>query len=336
MGVGQGSALSPILSALYLSLLFYIIEKRFKNLNLPISTLSFVDDGLFIVQNKSISISNSYLFYSYNILSKLLSSFGLIIEHSKTEIFHFNRSHGPFNPPSLNLSPLGSSILRPKELWRYLGFIFNRKLSFHKHIDHYTNKVMSTVNCMKLLGNSSRGISLVQKRLLYRCCALPIALYGFQLWFYNKAPILYYMKILNKMQRRAATWILGAFKTSPTEGIKAIAGLIPIKFHLQKIAKRSLIRPFKLLDNHIIKNLMNDDPPSTKTMNSHNIGSLTNRQRSLTKGFIIDSNTKFYGIFLSFSPLDPEFSPGSRIIDNFSNHFSFNLVNKKEKNQSKI
>ena len=137
------------------------------------------------------------------------------------------------------------------------------------------------------------------------------------------------MKILNKMQRRATIWILGALKTSPTEGIKAIVGLIPIKFHLQKIAKRSLIRPFKLPDNHIIKNLLNDAPPSTKTINSHNIS-------SLTKGFIIDSNTKSYGIFPSFSPLDLEFSPGSQIIDNFSNHFSFNLVNKKGKNQSKI
>ena len=192
------------------------------------------------------------------------------------------------------------------------------------------------VKCMKLLGNSSRGINPVQKRLFYRCCAFPIALYGFQLWFYNKALLLYHMKILNKMQRRTAIWILGAFKTSPTEGIEAIAGLTPIKFHLQKITKRCLIRPFKLPGNHIIKNLLVDDPPSIKTTNSHNIGSLTNRQRSLTKGFIVDSNTKSYGIFLSLSPLDPEFSPGSRIIDNFSNRFSFNLVNKKEKNQSKM
>jgi len=46
------------------------------------------------------------------------------------------------------------------------------------------------------------------------------------------------MKILDKMQRRAAIWILGAFKSSPSEGIEAIAGIIPIKFHLQKIAKR--------------------------------------------------------------------------------------------------
>ena len=143
------------------------------------------------------------------------------------------------------------------------------------------------------------------------------------------------MKILNKMQRRAAIWILGAFKTSPIEGIKALAGLMPIRFHLQKITKRSLIHPFKLPDNHILKNLLNDDLPSNKSYNSHNIGSLTNRQRSLTKGHLVDSNTKSYGIFPSFSPLDPEFFPGHCIIDNFSNCFSFNLVNKKEKNQNK-
>ena len=129
---------------------------------------------------------------------------------------------------------------------------------------------------MKLLGNSVRGINPLQKHHLYRYCALLIALYGFQMWFYNKAPISYHMKILNKMQRRAAIWILGAFKTSPLEGIKALAGLMPIRFHLQKIAKRSLIQSFKVPENHILKKLLNDDPPKSKAHNSHNIGSLTN------------------------------------------------------------
>jgi len=49
------------------------------------------------------------------------------------------------------------------------------------------------------------------------------------------------MKILGKMQRRAAIWILGAFKTSPTEDIEIIAEIIPIKFYLQKLARRSQI-----------------------------------------------------------------------------------------------
>ena len=133
------------------------------------------------------------------------------------------------------------------------------------------------------------------------------------------------MKILDKMQRRAAIWILGAFKSSPSEGIEAIAGIIPIKFHLQKIAKRSQIRPFKLPINHILRSLMDDSPPSSTTSNPHKIGSLTNhqrsltnRQRSLTKGHLTDSYNKSHGIFPSFSPISIEFSPGNHIIDKFS------------------
>ena len=81
---------------------------------------------------------------------------------------------------------------------------------------------------------------------------------------------------------------------------------------------------------------MDDCPPRSNSTNSLNIGSLTNCQRSLTKGHLIDLSIKSYGIVPSFSPLDPEFSPGHRIIDNFSNCFSFNLVNKKEKETNKI
>ena len=154
VGVGQGSALSPILSALYLSPFLYILEKCLKNLNIPISIISFVDDGLIISQNKSIDASNSYLFCSYNVLTKLLDKFGLIIEHSKTEIFHFNRLHGLFNPPLLDLSTIRGPTLHPKDSWKYLGFIFDRKLTFHQHINYYLNKAISTVKCMKLLGNS--------------------------------------------------------------------------------------------------------------------------------------------------------------------------------------
>jgi len=111
VGVDQGSALSPILSTLYLSPLLYILEKCLKILNIPISLISFVDDSLFISQNKSINVSNSQLFCSYNILSSLLDKFGLNIEYSKTETFHFNRFHETFNPSPLDIPPLGGPIL---------------------------------------------------------------------------------------------------------------------------------------------------------------------------------------------------------------------------------
>ena len=53
--------------------------------------------------------------------------------------------------------------------------------------------------------------------------------------------------------------------------------------------------------------------------------------KTLAKGHLIDSEVKSYGIFPSFSPLDPELTPGQRIIDIFSDRFSFNLVNKSKK-----
>ena len=336
VGVSQGSTLSPILSSLYFSPFLYILENRLKNLRIPVSILSFVDNGLIITQNKSFDSSNSQLFCSYNVLTKLLDSFGLIIEHLKTEIFHFSQSQGVFNSPPLDLSLIGEPILWPKNSWRYLGFIFDCKLLFHKHINFYANKAISMVKCMKLLENSSRGINPLQKWLLYRCCILPIVLYSFQLWYYNKAPLSYHMKILDKMQRRAAIWILGAFKTLPSEGIEAITGIIPMKFYLQKIAKGLQIRPFKLLTNHILRNLIDDSPPSSTISNLHKIGLLTNHQRILTKGYLINSYNKSHGIFLSFSPLSIKFSPGNHIIDNFSDRFSFNLVNRKEKTKDNI
>jgi len=114
VGVSQGLALFLILSALYLSPIFYILEKHLKNLKIPISILSFVDNGLFISQHKSISISNVNLFYSYNIVFTLLTKFGLVVEHGKSEVFYFSRVYGNFNLPLLDLSPLEGPILLPK------------------------------------------------------------------------------------------------------------------------------------------------------------------------------------------------------------------------------
>ena len=71
IGVSQESALFPILSVLYLSPIFCILEKHLENLKIPTSILSFVDNGLFISQNKSFSVSNimsqtSFSLYLHN------------------------------------------------------------------------------------------------------------------------------------------------------------------------------------------------------------------------------------------------------------------------------
>ena len=82
--------------------------------------------------------------------------------------------------------------------------------------------------------------------------------------------------MLGKMQRRAAIWILGAFKTFLLFGIEAIAGIIPINLHLQKLSERLQFRAHSLSSNHILQSLM--EPKTYASVKPHplSLGFLSN------------------------------------------------------------
>ena len=266
IGVGQGSALSSILSAIYFAPIIKTFKKRIKNLkeNILTDILSFADDSLLISQEKSYLLSSFFLLCSYNIMSKILLNTGLIIEHSKTELFHFTRAwHLP--NPSIDLTFVKDPIISPKPIWRYLGFYFDCKLNFNYHIHFYATKCLSTLSAMKMLENSSRGLLPIQKQLLYRICILPIALYKFQLWFFKRAPIVNNLTELKKIQWRAAFWITGTFQTSPSEGIEAIVDLIPINLHLHKLNSRHHLCYASILPLHAINSLQDSHHSKNQT-----------------------------------------------------------------------
>jgi len=181
---------------------------------------------------------------------------------------------------------------------------------------------------MKILSNSTRGLIPYQKYLLYRCCAMPIILYGFQLWYYNKAPLLYPIKIMNKMQRRVVLWIVDSFKTALLIGIEAIASLTPINLHLQKIEGRLQLRVYSLPSSHILCSLISSCNKSPLYQHPLLLNFLTKRQYSLIKGHLVDIDNHFNEVFPSFDPINPELFPGHRIINIFSNCFLFQPFNK--------
>ena len=114
---------------------------------------------------------------------------GLVLEHDKSEVFHFSRnSADAFVLVDLGYAPYtGDTPLVPKHLWRYLGFFFDCKLLFTDHARMYATKLFSAAMAMAFLGNSNRGLHSKHKRLLYRSCILPITTYGIRLWFFKGA-----------------------------------------------------------------------------------------------------------------------------------------------------
>ena len=59
------------------------------------------------------------LYSSYKEVTDLMVMFGLVIEHDKSEIFHFSRAHNDSNP-ELDLLAIDTLTFKPKTYWRYL------------------------------------------------------------------------------------------------------------------------------------------------------------------------------------------------------------------------
>jgi hypothetical protein len=94
---------------------------------------------------------------AYKIIFELTQSMGLVLEHSRSEGFHFSWKHGDSNPDiDLGYAPYTRATpLHPGTTWQYLGFFFDCALTSCEHVKHYTNKALTTVRAMLTLGNSA-------------------------------------------------------------------------------------------------------------------------------------------------------------------------------------
>jgi len=125
------------------------------------------------------------------------------------------------------------------------------------------------------------------------------------------------------MQRRVVIWILSTFLMSLFFCIRAIAGLIPIHLYLCKLNKRAQLRAYLLSDNHILRSLLESRPSLNIDSYCFLLNSPTLHQQLIIKDSVVDIDNRFNEVFPVFDSLNKEFFPGSRIVDSFSNHFSF-------------
>jgi hypothetical protein len=261
LALGWGSALSPILSALCLASLVKEFERR-----VCVAVLiSYVDDTTIIVQSDTWDKNLVQLKLAYKVVFELTQSMRLVLEHNKSEGFHFSRKPSDSNPDiNLGYAPYtGATPLHPGTTWWYLGFFFDHALTFWEHVKHYTNKALTTVRAMLALGNSVCGLRPKHKQMLYRACVLPIATYGSRLWLYEGAAMKGPLDSLWKMQRHTCLWIIGAFKTSPMGAAETLAGVPPIHLHVKKLVEQSHVRTRALQASHTFRRLVDGDHKSS-------------------------------------------------------------------------
>ncbi|CAA7261912.1 unnamed protein product [Cyclocybe aegerita] len=232
--------------------------------------LSFVDDGTILAQSKQLDDNNVGLRKAYKIIYLLFVAFVLVLEHDKTELFHFSRRRDAYNPSlDLGYAPhTGATPLKPKTYWR--------------------------------------GLSPKQRRLLYRSCVVPIATYGYRLWYFDGARNKGAMNQLKWMQRKAALWITGAFRTSPLR-------LIPVHLMLKKLATRAVYCVATLSDTHPLRSMMGEGLLKRAAPHARSAALMTPAMRGKVKSTVMEVDERVHTLTESFKPFAPEARPAAII-----------------------
>ena len=110
------------------------------------------------------------------------------------------------------------------------------------------------------------------------------------------------------MQHRAALWITGAFHILPLWGVKAIASLIPIHLHLNKIGGRHHLQMAFLPKYHTFNSLMDDHYSKKAKSHCLSMSKMIDKQQYRIKSSIIDFNNQLNKAFPTFDKLHKELS----------------------------
>ena len=141
-------------------------------------------------------------------ISKWCKTWGFKISNAKSTAVIFTRRR-KVPPVTLKINDACISI---KKEFKYLGIIFDSRLSYNSHSKYVAKKCQSRLNFMRLLSGVTWGADTRVLLVIYRVLIRPIIDYGFEVYLSSHQYVLKRMQII---QNSALRICCGAMKSSP-------------------------------------------------------------------------------------------------------------------------
>lgn len=205
-GVPQGSILSVYLFLIGINNLLNCIIH-------PAEGYLFADDLVVLVQGKKIKQMETILNKTLKEIEKWSNSCGLTFSINKMSCITFSRLRKPAPDPILSLH---NSRIPIADQHKFLGVIFDKRLSFVPHITSLHRQCIQRVNILKVLSNRDWGASRHALLTVYKSLIRSKIEYASIIYSSANSSIL--VK-LDKLQNNAIRIATGAFKSSPIVSI---------------------------------------------------------------------------------------------------------------------
>jgi len=169
-----------------------------------------------------IYIIERHLQQCLNKLADWADTNGFKFSSSKTVCKHFCKLCKLHSEPILLL--IGTPIPVVEEI-KFLGVVFDHKLSFIPHIKHLKDKCTKALNLLQILAHTSCGADQETLLHLYRSLIRSKLDYGCIVYGSARGS---YLRMLDPIQNHALRLCLGAYRTSPASSLCVEANEPPL------------------------------------------------------------------------------------------------------------
>lgn len=245
-GVPQGSILSPLLFNLKIN---NIIKQVQPNLDKSL----YVDDFSLSAKGKNLANVERQLQLCLNKIEKWTDENGFKFSVTKTECIHFHRRHLQMLQPHLILYKKPIKVVNQV---KFLGLIFDSKLTFLPHLKYLKQSCQNSLNILKVISHTDWGADKQTLLTLYRSLVRSKLDYGCVVYGSARKS---YLKMLDPIHHQGLRISLGAFRTSPKESLYAEAGEPPLELRRLRLSLNYFLKLKSLPDNPAYSCVL--DPP---------------------------------------------------------------------------